>query len=139
MSPGSAPTSSTEPSSSSTWAQSPQAQVQGQGQSYNQGLLPLITNQPPTPASQASPGGSDDAPPTPSASTSQGPPVPVWDQREDGQGLVGGGGAPGLRGRSATFNAKRAVADVVRRYHPESGAQQVQGQGQVPSLGGSVA
>jgi hypothetical protein len=116
----------------STWAQT-------QSQPFN-GLLPLITNQPPTPASQAvSIGGQDGAPPTPSASTSQGPPVPVWDQREDGQGLVGvggavsEGGAPGLRGRSATFNAKRAVADVVRRYHPDSQT------GLAQPLGGNVA
>jgi hypothetical protein len=91
------------------------------GTQWTQTQLPTITAQPPTPASQAT-SMSGDEPPTPSATTSQGPPS-SWDQREEAQG-----GAQGLRGRSATFNAKRAVADVVKRYHPDS-------QGQVPALG----
>jgi hypothetical protein len=90
-----------------TWQQSTSQPFRGQ--------LPQITAQPPTPASQTT----SDEPPTPSATTSQGP--PSWDQREEVQA-----GAPGLRGRSATFNAKRAVADVVKRYHPDS---------QAPALG----
>ena len=102
---------SNEPSLGSAWQQT-------QSQPFR-GPLPLITAQPPTPASQASIGS--DEPPTPSATTSQGP--PSWDQRDEAQG-----GAQGLRGRSATFNAKRAVADVVKRYHPDS-------QGQAPVLG----
>ena len=91
-----------------TWQQTQSQPFRGQ--------LPQITAQPPTPASQAT----ADEPPTPLANTSQGPP---WDQREEVQVQ---GGAPGLRGRSATFNAKRAVADVVKRYHPDS---------QAPALG----
>lgn len=77
--------------------------------------VPFITAQPPTPASQVSSGG--DAPPTPSVSTSQGAPVWERDRREEWQTQTSG--LPGLRGRSATFNAKSAVADVVRRYHPD--------------------
>jgi hypothetical protein len=75
----------------------------------------------------------DNGPPTPSVSTSQGPPIQTWDQAQaqnQVQSLGGtvaptgsNGGAPGLRGRSATFNAKKAVADVVRRYHPDQQAQ----------------
>lgn len=103
---------SNEPSLGTAWQQT-------QSQPFK-GPLPQITAQPPTPASQASAG--DDDPPTPASTISQGAPT-SWDQREEAQG-----GAQGLRGRSATFNAKRAVADVVKRYHPES-------QGQVPALG----
>jgi hypothetical protein len=125
------PSAGGEPSSSgSQWAS-----VSG---SFNPGSLPRITNQPPTPASQTSNpisidtrgmgiGMGDGAPPTPAVSTSQGPPVAVWDQTlEQSQGTTGG--APGLRGRSATFNAKKAVADVVRRYHPEQPQAQAQAQ-----------
>lgn len=88
--------------------------------------IPYITAQPPTPASQISP---NDSPATPSASTSDGP--PIWNA---GAGISGSAGrnedwqtqqtpTTGLRGRSATFNAKSAVADVIRRYHPEQPGQ----------------
>ena len=66
--------------------------------------VPMITAQPPTPASSMS---SE----VPSMTTSQGPPVAP-------NGL-------GLRGRSATYTAKNAVAEVVRRYHPEQEGGQV--------------
>lgn len=95
--------------------------------------IPYITAQPPTPASQVS-SFTTDVPPTPSASTSQGPPTWERDRKEEWQApSPGGSGMPGLRGRSATFNAKSAVADVVRRYHPEQqqSAQQTQSGGAV--------
>ena len=68
--------------------------------------IPTITQQPPTPASAVEQGI---PPPTRSASTSQGPPIP---EDEVSRSTT-------TRNRSATFTAKSAVADVVRRFHPE--------------------
>lgn len=91
--------------------------------------VPTIMQQPPTPASL--PGG-DEVPPTPSVGTSAGPPILERPIQTSGQG---GNREPssvsmGQRGRSATYIAKGAVADVVRRYHPE------QQQKDVPPLPG---
>lgn len=89
------------------------------------GMVPTITQQPPTPASLPP----DDAPKTPAAGTSAGPPMlerPIGSGKEAGghavegsQGSQASAGSFGGRGRSATYIAKGAVADVVRRFHPE--------------------
>lgn len=120
--------------------QSQQQQLhQHQHQYQQQQPLPYITTQPPTPASN--PAGTipllGDALPTPSASTSQGP--PVWSQDHVQQGGQQGGTGDdeqygngmdaqsqsqtgfGGRGRSATYTAQKAVADAVRRYRPGGG------------------
>lgn len=84
--------------------------------------IPYITQQPPTPNSASIP--PNDGPPTPSVTTSAGPPI-LGRPFEGGEGFHAGGGDAGSagspvgRGRSATYIAKGAVADVVRRYHPE--------------------
>lgn len=119
-----------------------QSQQQAQSQPFTSPVqsqsqpLPHITAQPPTPASTASGGGNSvaylplgDALPTPSASTSQGP--PIWAQAQaqsSGREMYGDGttdnpGNYGGRGRSATYTAQKAVADAVRRYRPDGGAQ----------------
>jgi hypothetical protein len=88
------------------------------GRSLSGGVnVPIITAQPPTPASS----GLDvsQLPPDSNVDRSSGmrdlgisPPIatPI--------------GSLGLRGRSATYVAKGAVADVVKRFHPEREVQQ---------------
>ncbi|WVQ80495.1 hypothetical protein IAT38_002600 [Cryptococcus sp. DSM 104549] len=91
--------------------------------------VPFITQQPPTPATgppalapetlASGPTLGEVAPvtgATPSAGTAPGPPA------TSGTGVGVGHPpqhAPMNRGRSATYTAKSAVADVVRRFHPE--------------------
>lgn len=72
--------------------------IQGQG-------VPTITEQPPTPGSAVSQGG-------------LAPPIPVEQTSGAGARVMAPAGI-GARGRSATYLAKSAVADVERRYHPE--------------------
>ena len=68
----------------------------------------MITQQPPTPASASEP---LKPAPTPRLGTSQGPPIFEREVKTQSPPLT--------RGRSATYTAKSAVADVVRRFHPE--------------------
>lgn len=76
--------------------------------------VPTITQQPPTPGSVSSASAVPLAPPIPADQTS-----PGADQQQQQQPP-----SVGLRGRSATYLAKSAVADVERRYHPEKQQQQ---------------
>lgn len=81
--------------------------------------LPTITQQPPTPSTLSSAGpemGIPPVPTTPAISTSSGPPVLAEPVSGD---LIGQGQGVGNRGRSATYTAKSAVADVVRRFRDE--------------------
>ena len=78
--------------------------------------VPMITQQPPTPAApplQVNQG--EGLPNVPAVPTSQVPPA------TEGQG--GPAQSPGFRARSATYIAKGAVADVTRRFHPEQTGQ----------------
>jgi len=77
--------------------------------------LPTIAQQPPTPASATS--GMDVN--TPSVSTAAGPPV-MGQPVQTPTSPTSGSAAMGGRTRSATYVAKGAVADVVRRFHPEN-------------------
>lgn len=101
----------------------------GQSQVSN---VPFITQQPPTPATGSIPdsartrddGEAERPPPTPSVNTAQGPPVlerPIDTSSSDfsNASAAGNAGSLGMRGRSATYIAKGAVADVVRRFHPD--------------------
>ena len=98
--------------------QQPQQQQQAQGQGYGQGQVPRITQQPPTPS--LSPNASSvqvqaqAAQPTPAYATQR--PQQQPDSPTSPTSLSG-------RGRSATYTAKSAVEEVVRRYHPERQAQ----------------
>ena len=106
------------------------------------GVLPLITKQPPTPAqgisaplrsNQPMPPVPEKGPPVsavpsvpsvPSAPTSQGPPVDSDAARRGSLTSSSGGEQSPVqtlaqRGRSATWIAKGAVADVTKRFHPE--------------------
>ena len=86
--------------------------------------VPTITQQPPTPASATS--GLDVG--TPSVNTAAGPPIlgqPISTPTSPTPGQTGAGASVGSaamagRTRSATYIAKGAVADVVRRFHPEN-------------------
>ncbi|WVQ72917.1 hypothetical protein IAR50_002479 [Cryptococcus sp. DSM 104548] len=93
--------------------------------------VPFITQQPPTPAGPSplslSPSVVSTAPAsptaeTPSASTSAGPPAsaPFSAHPEAAvPAMMPAPTATSQRTRSATYTAKSAVADVVRRFHPE--------------------
>jgi len=72
--------------------------------------IPTITQQSPTPALAIE--QSPPPPATPALGTSQGPPIL---ERE----VPSPPPPPMTRGRSATYTAVSAVADVVRRFHPE--------------------
>ena len=96
--------------------------------------VPMITQQPPTPAGGPTRKNSaDPPPPTPSLSTAQGPPVlerPTEETSQQGSRGEDGSmrastsaGTLGRRERSATYIAKGAVADVIKRYHPEGTGQ----------------
>ncbi|KAK6908403.1 hypothetical protein I203_102404 [Kwoniella mangroviensis CBS 8507] len=117
--------------------QQPLSPTMNQGQGQGQGQIPTITQQPPTPAASLS-----ERPivtPTPQRSNSQSgigsgesqgqpQPTPTTIQRQissssaSGFGSVASGQTPGsmTRGRSATYMAKSAVADVVKKFHPET-------------------
>ncbi|WVQ65999.1 uncharacterized protein L199_004177 [Kwoniella botswanensis] len=109
--------------------QQPLSPTMNQGQ----GQVPSIIQQPPTPAASlserpvATPQRSISQSGTGSGE-SQGQPQPTTIHRQissssaSGFGSVASGQTPGsmTRGRSATYMAKSAVADVVKKFHPET-------------------
>ena len=87
--------------------------------------LPVITAQPPTPAGQTTA-----VPDVAGLPTSHGPPVPDRDAQPSSPTSAGPPVLPdqtpqpgtlGMRGRSATYTAKSAVAEVVRRFRDQGG------------------
>lgn len=100
-------------------AQQSQQTQQHQQQPQQQGGVPRITQQPPTPSlSPNAPSTSHVAsPPTPQQQQQQHPQQPGSPTSPTSPTSLSG------RGRSATYTAKSAVEEVVRRYHPERQAQ----------------